>query len=185
MTPLPGLSEAEFAELASRVPTTPPEELKASRGVSLKEGVIDLAGVEGGQALDELFPHGLNIAVDAYGNSWCVDLGGPEWGPVFYVCHDPPIVVYQAATGQEFVRRGQLPEVLECREKPAGDDAVTRAFAAELGEGWELVDLRDPQPGEGFCWGQHGPGTELRRCPQARIFARKRPAKKPFWKKLF
>ncbi len=172
MTPLDGLSEAEFAALARSVPTPPPESLKVSRGVRLQDGtVIDLSGIDGGQALDELFPHALHIAVDGYGNSWCLDLGGPEWGPVFFCGHDPPIVVYQAATGQEFASWGVLPEVLGCRE---------RALPEE--DGWEWFDLRTPEPGDGFCWGLYGPRTELRRHPAERIFGRKKVPKKPWWK---
>lgn len=167
MTSLPGLSDEEFARLAKAVPTPPPESLKRSRGTSL----VDLAGMEGGQALEELFPHALTIAVDGYGNSWCLDLGGPEWGPVFFCGHDPPVVVYQAATGQEFASWGVLPEVLGCSE---------RALAVE-GD-WEWFDLRNPAPGDGFCWGLYGPRTELRRHPTERIFGRKKVPKKPWWK---
>lgn len=188
MTPLPGLSEEEFAELARRFPTPPPQSLRMSRGIELKKGqIIDLAGFEGGdggQSLDELFPHALQIAVDGCGNSWCLELGGPEWGPVFFCGHDPPIVVFQAATGEEFVRqmsrRKGLPDVHECREHLLPEE-----------DGWEWIDLRTPELGDGFCWGQFGPYTELRRFPTERIFGRRRPAprepsaSRPWWKKLF
>ena len=196
---LPGLSSEEFEELAARVPCPPPTVLRQARGINFLTlgdrpacrahgpvSEVNLAGVEGGQVLDEdLFPQGLPIAVDPFGNSWTLDLeSGGGWGPVFFVCHDPPWVVYQAHDAAQFLRQaaaGQLESGVQ-RELPLaqpGDDPVLQGFARELGDGWELVDLRAPQPGDAFTWGAYGPQTLLRRCPHARIFARQRPAPQP------
>jgi hypothetical protein len=50
-------------------------------------------------------------------------------------------------------------------------DELLRAFATELGESFELVDLRRAEVGTGLSWGRHGPRTIVRRHGYERLFA--------------
>jgi hypothetical protein len=73
---------------------------------------------------------------------------------------------------------GQNPGVLEHSAALAGDEQL-RAFASELDDRFEFVDLRSPEIGMGFSWGRYGPRTEVRRHGYERRFAYARPEKQP------
>ena len=51
------------------------------------------------------FPYGLPIAADGYGNFWVVDLHPHtvHWGPIYFACHDPPVILYQADALEQFL----------------------------------------------------------------------------------
>lgn len=105
-------------------------------------------------SLDELLPDAECIKMDVYGNGWLQEADGTVW----FVCHDPPIVILD-------------PQDREPREVPV-----------RTVDGWEEADLT--QPGDSFTWGHYGPGTELeRRGP--RTFARKIEKRKGFFSRLF
>jgi hypothetical protein len=149
---------------------------------------IDLTGRSFSVGLEELFPAGLPIAADGFGNFWLLDLT-PEaaWPvPVFFLCHDPPVVLYQSADLDAFLRDASEDSPLDedalftvWRTNPGtldhaaalAADAELHAFAAELDERFVFVDLRSPASGDGFSWGRYGPRTELRRHGYARLFA--------------
>ena len=120
---------------------------------------------------------------------------GAETAPLFFLCHDPPVVAYQAPDVGEFLHEvfaryepphaSAIQDVREhavtriWRENPAeidrasalaGDDDL-RAFADALDERYSFADLCKPKVGSGFSWGRHGPRTELRRHGDARLFA--------------
>lgn len=166
---------------------------------------IDLTGLEAGQALEELFPEVATVATDGFGNSWGVDLlrENGRWGPIWYLAHDPPVALYQcddlATFIGEVIRMHTPPfaslvdDVHEDRifqigrsnrgaltldEAMASEDEVVRAFAAELDDGWVIVDVRDAVPGAGVSWGRYGPRTELRRWRDEQIFAVRDPKPK-------
>jgi hypothetical protein len=65
-------------------------------------------------ALEDVFPHAKEIAVDGCGNSWILDLTNDSkaFEPIFFPCHDPPVIVYQTDSLLHFVRevvRGSNP----------------------------------------------------------------------------
>src|SRR3712207_9193422 len=37
------------------------------------------------------------------------------------------------------------------------DDPILSAFARELDESFQIIDLRQAKPGDGFSWGRYGP----------------------------
>ena len=101
-----------------------------------------------------------------------------SWQPVFYACHDPPVIAYQAATIEDFLRdtvamwqvdrRSAVDIVHEdvvmqiWRTNPhlqtaarllESTDAVAQAFAMSLPPQALVIDLRHPQFGRGFSWG--------------------------------
>lgn len=179
------------------------EALNLARGLSGAEhvsGDIDLSGETlEGQYLEEFCPRGICIATDGCGNSWTLD---PESGRVYFFCHDPPVVVYQFARVHEFLeqllrtpRQSDLGQALELwrhriwRENPdqlSWAAAVERGgeladWARQLGEGWDFVDLSQPQPGAGFSWGN---ASQIQR--RGNLVALARPVKKAgFFARLF
>jgi hypothetical protein len=117
---MPPLTDQELAAFEGGLPCRPPSEirdlLKSARGFS---GVLDglsFSGVPHGLGAEEISRHGISLAGDGAGNFWVVDLTSDSrsWGPIFYACHDPPVVVYQAEGLshffiQEAIRFGNRP----------------------------------------------------------------------------
>ena len=204
----PPPSQEEIDEVAAGVAALLPRELTAV--------LAETSGVDGIEELDftgrtmdvdvsELSPSGLPFAADGFGNFWLLDLtpADGETVPVFYLCHDPPVFVYQSPTLGEFLhelfRRYEPPHeslVEEVHERHAFDvwhtnrgeldhaaalvrDDELRAFAGELGETFSFVDLRSPEIGTGLSWGRYGPRTDIRRHGDARLFAYAPPEKNP------
>jgi cell wall assembly regulator SMI1 len=206
-------------------PAAPPEELERLEGElglplprELRATLELTTGIDGGalesidftgRTLDvevrELFPAGLPVAADGYGNFWVLDLtpDEPETAPVFFLCHDAPVVLYQAPSLGQFLHetfRMSIPPHASLvddvhddrlfhvwRENPgatarsaalAADDDL-RAFAEQLDDRFEVVDLRSPEIGMGFSWGRYGPRTEVRRHGFLRLFAYAPPERKP------
>jgi hypothetical protein len=151
-----------------------------------------------GFGLEDVFPRGKELAVDGCGNSWGVDLTSDSnvFGPIFFSCHDPSVVVYQTDSLLHFIRevvRGSSPpwksEIADVHgrfvgriwhENPcalshsqclATGDHELKAFAESLDETWEFIDLRTPKLGDGYSWGRYGSSTENRRYGNKRIFA--------------
>jgi hypothetical protein len=199
----PGLSEDELRELEARLPAPIPgdvrELLAYARGFT--GGATSLVDLTGGQIDFEFyaaFPKGHPIATDGAGNFWVVDLlpDSAEWGPIYYVCHDPPVILYQSATLRDFlvelfktsvpphkslvedVHEDQLfkvwqtnPGVLSYEQASVSSDAEIRAFAGSLGPSFQIVDMRQAPVGFGFSWGRYGPQTVVRRHGTSRLFA--------------
>jgi hypothetical protein len=177
----------------------PVPEIRAAQARSLALGLapaptaaeIDAIGAGVGaplpRELAELLPCGLPIAGDGFGDFWALDVtpAATDVAPVFFHCHDPPVLIYQSPDLGHFVHECLLehsPDSLVAavhddaalrvwRERPGavghaaalvGDDADLSAFASGLDAGFEFVDLRAPAVGDGFAWGSHGPRTELR-----------------------
>ncbi|HEX6617369.1 MAG TPA: SMI1/KNR4 family protein [Gemmatimonadales bacterium] len=206
----PPATEAELEALEAALPCPIPDEIRAALRVSkrLANGplesfsLIDLAGF----GLDEAFPCAYSIAHDGYGNYWILDLipDAASWGPVFYACHDPPVIAYQSATVEQFLHetiamwrdgaRSQVDVVHEdvvhriwhdnagltpVAELGDSPDRLLRGFAATLGEASVVADLRAAQLGDGFSWGRFGPRTVVQRAGTERVWALTPPERKP------
>jgi hypothetical protein len=203
---LPGLSRAEMGDFARRVPCRVPEEIEELLGAcGGVEGVIDQVDFAGRLPTFEFetaFPDGLPLATDGFGNFWLVDLH-PEstrWGPIYFVCHDAPVILYQSDSLEEFlvelfrmlepphesliddVHEDRLarvwrtnPGVLSYEQCLRSDDPVLSAFARELDDTFRIVDLRGARPGEGFSWGRYGPNTRIKRFRTHAVFAYQKP----------
>ena len=208
-------------ELAPAVPPDDIDRLGAEVGVPLPrelrsvleyteeiEGplaAIDFTGRSLGCEAAEVFPSGLAIAHDGFGNFWVLDLTpeASETAPVFFACHDAPVVLYQSPRLGHFLHElfrmyesphaslvddvhedrlfrvwRQNPGTLDRATALAGDEEL-RSFAAALDDRFTFVDLRAPEIGMGFSWGRHGPRTEVRRHGYERIFAYAPPERKP------
>ncbi|MDF2770837.1 MAG: hypothetical protein K0S86_330 [Geminicoccaceae bacterium] len=206
----PPATDEQLRRLQAGLPCPLPDEIRDALRVTtgLADGPLEsfsLLDLEG-FGLEEAFPHAYSLAHDGYGNYWVLDLlpGSTDWGPVFYACHDPPVIAYQAPSIEAFLRdvvampvddpRSPIDEVHErvvnriWSENPglrsqgealASPDSAVREFAATLPGDAMIADMRSARRGDGFSWGRHGPRTELRRCGTERIWAIHRPARKP------
>jgi len=206
---MPPLSAPEIASLETELGHPLPDDLRVLLGHT---AAIDGAPFEldfTGRTMDyegrDLFPVGVPIAHDGAGNFWVVDANPdePQAAPVFFACHDAPVVLYQSDDVGDFLHEvfrklepGQTSSVDDVhedrlfhvwRENPGAldhaaalaGDAELRAFAAGLDDRFTFVDLRRPVVGMGFSWGRHGPRTELRRHGYERLFAYAPPERKP------
>ena len=109
------LAEQEIAVLAERLaerlgaplPAELVELLRRCGGLESVLAQVDFSGrtfIEGFEAL-EIFPHGLPIAHDGCGNFWVLDLSphAPDTAPLYFACHDPPVILYQSPSLAHFV----------------------------------------------------------------------------------
>jgi hypothetical protein len=203
----PPLSQGEIDDVARRAGIALPGELvDLLRRCGGIDGVLDLVDFSGRTVNsfggEDLFPHALPIAQDGFGNFWVLDLTSKatEVAPVFFACHDPPVVLYQSPDLAYFVR--ELVRMLVppheslvddvhadrlfhvWRKNPGtqtraaaaqSQDPELRAFAEALDDRFLIVDLRRMGVGMGFSWGRYGPRTVVRRHGEERIFAYARP----------
>jgi hypothetical protein len=200
---LPGLTSRELEQLAQRLPCPIPTEvhdlLAFTRG--FENGPLEsvcFAGMHEIFDFPEIFPHPLTIAHDGFGNYWVVDLHAhsTQWGPILYVCHDPPVIVMQSGTLQHFIKEvsrlanpphaSELNDVHEqatsliwaknpgatpATELRESTDETLRAFATSLDDSCFVVDLRAAKLGDGFSWRRFGPRTHLVRYQSELLFA--------------
>lgn len=198
---LPGLTGPELQAFAATLPCPLPphveELLRHCRGL---DGALDVVDFTGGLEFEheDVFPHGLPVAGDGFGNFWVVDLHShaTDLGPIYFACHDAPVILCQAATLAEFlaelfrmyrpphkslvddVHEDRLakvwrsnPGVLTYEECLASADPVLAGFAAQLDASFQIIDLRTARPGDGFSWGRYGPRTVIKRCGALPVFA--------------
>lgn len=229
---LPPVPDKEINEFRNSLPCYLDEDMTAvlrkTRGLSfVQQGKnsnlpagpintdIDFTGKSiHGQAIDDIMPTGIAIASDKSGNSWMVDLHGGSafWGPIFYVSHDPPVIIYQNSTLEKFIDQvlgslnspwqsdvskvvdhfapaiwSQNPNMMNQPDCLYSTDQDIKAFAQELEEDYRIIDMRRPKVGDGFSWGLSGPETLLRRYGYQTMFAYQYIERdnRPWWQKLF
>lgn len=212
---LPGLDEAGLSALQARFPVPLPAELLSLAGTTRGvEGLLglDLTGETHSVEVGELMPAGLPVAADGFGNFWVLDLtpDTTDVAPVFFLGHDPAVLLYQAPDLATFVDEavkryepphrssvedvrldrlhdvwGSRPGALPRAAALSSPDVALREFAETLDDSWTVVDLRHRQVGGGLAWGRHGPRTRLARHGWERIFGYA-PYEKPrrSWRRL-
>lgn len=212
---LPPLSDAAIEDFARTLPCPLPEEIRElltyASGI---DGVLEGISVTGWQSYEdkELFPFAIDIAGDGTGNFWVVDLtaDSTHFGPIYFACHDAPVIVYQCEGLAEFfleVLKGHTPPCESQLEWVAGsrqfeiwkmnpglltqpdalnsEDAALRDFAGTLEPDWLICDLRNARIGDGFSWGRFGPDTELRRDGNRPIFGYRAAPKRSLLRRIF
>lgn len=212
----PGLTEDQISALQIRVKQPLPKELRML--LSYCSGIdgcldgIDFTGASMAFEHVEVFPNGLPIASDGFGNFWVLDIT-PQTSvvaPVFFACHDAPVVLYQSPDIASFLAEifrmsmpphtslvddvhedrlfdvwGKNPGLMDQPTAAASSDVDLRSFASGLPEHFHVVDLRSASPGMGFSWGRYGHRTELRRHRYERIFGYAKPPRTGLIAKLF
>jgi hypothetical protein len=179
----PGLSDKEIDELAKKLPTQKvPDEirelLKFTKGFEfgpLEE--INFYGV-GKFGMENIFPFSVQLAGDGFGNFWILDIDSKGlWGAVFFVCHDPAVIVKQANNLSEFILQlkayvqdanldlipgkvlmeiwnGDMFFNINDFEKP--EDKALKDSIGLLGKNFAIADLRNASNQTGFAWGKFG-----------------------------
>jgi hypothetical protein len=213
LTLRPPLGNAELRELERRwgAPLAAPmrELLAFASGVE-REGFGDIR-FAGDPDLEfpELSPKGVVLARNDAG-FWMADIAPDgSWGPVFYVCHDPPVVALQARDlagfleqalwGPEMQDRSEIASVTGpaiariWREEPwlasvevarSSPDATLSEFAAQLAPTFSIADLRTMEPGTGFSWGRGGANAQVKRHGRQLIFAVEMRPRESFFRRL-
>ena len=202
----PGLSNTELQDFAHRLPCRIPPEiaelLGACRGFYGTVEQVDFSGRDLMFEFEAAFPYGLPIAADGFGNFWVVDLLPTTitWGPIYFACHDAPVILYQADSLDQFLRElfrmfepphqsliddvhedrlahvwHTNPGVLSHEQCLSSEDPILSAFARELDESFQIIDLRLAKPGDGFSWGRYGPKTQIQRFGTHAVFAYQKP----------
>jgi hypothetical protein len=182
---LPGLSAAEVAALTAQMPTaTLPQEIHKlllyTKGLEfgwLQQVNFDAFGEFG---LQGLFPTCIELMSDGAGNFWVLDINKlGEWGAVFYVCHDPQVIIRQADNLEKFLdqlyeyaslksdswldevynqlsikiweERKMHASIMDVATAIASPDPIINQFAAQQPIGFLLIDLRAEASAKGFA----------------------------------
>ncbi len=99
---MPGLLEREIQEFARQLPCGLSSEIREllsyCRGFfGAAAEPVDFTGRSCSFEMLEVFPHGLPIAADGYGNFWVADLwpDSTDFAPIYFTCHDAPVSCYK------------------------------------------------------------------------------------------
>jgi SMI1 / KNR4 family (SUKH-1) len=190
---LPSLSQTELSDFARQAPCRIPPEivelLSANRGFYGTVEQVDFTGRDLMFEFEAAFPFGLPIAADGYGNFWVVDLHPhtAKWGPIYFACHDAPMILYQADSLEQF-----LSELFRMFEPPhqslvddVHEDRIAHVWQTNPGVlsyeeclqsndpilSAQIIDLRRAKPGDGFSWGRYGSRTLLKHFGTHAVFA--------------
>jgi hypothetical protein len=181
-----GLTEDQINFLDSKLPAQQipidiKELLKFSSGFNFNGLEIAFDGVEQ-FGFENIFPHSVQLAGDGYGNFWVLDVDtNGNWGSVFYVCHDPPVIVKHSDNlGQfiqhvdEFGKKGNQSHlhlihdqiVMSIWQKDFGfidratasnsHDENLKTFASQFEDSFVFADMRNKPIKSGFVWGKFG-----------------------------
>ena len=212
---LPPASQAEIAAAQSAIGCSIPTELREALHVSagFENGPLESFGFldHGGFGMDDVFPHAYPVGHDGFGNYWVLDIveGRDECGPVFFACHDPPVIAFQSASVSVFVREvvalGQpgprspidivhedvtsaiwasKSGLINRETAQASHDAILSDFASGFPAEAVFADLRSPGIGDGFAWGQFGPKSEWKRAGANRLWAAVPPRRRGLLSRL-
>jgi cell wall assembly regulator SMI1 len=215
---LPGLTDEEIDNLAKGVPSGQipndiRELLKFASGFEFS-GLEEITFNGIGQfGFEEIFPNSVQLAGDGFGNFWILDIDQKgNWGQVFYVCHDPAVVVKHSDNLSEFIqhvddfgKNGNTSNLDIIHEKSVmeiwqddnnfieldnvrqSSDTTLKEFALSLADNFVIADLRNKPNKSGFAWGKFGPKIENAvRHSSELLWAIEKPIKKGgFLSKLF
>jgi len=163
--------------------------------------------------LEAFFPNVVELAGDGAGNFWLLDIDYEgNWGPVYYACHDPAVIMKQAENLTDFIRQvhdwakqGDDARFFDLCEHAifkinklrgggfistevakASNDAVLREFAATLPPEYLVADLRNKPVGSGFAWGKYYSVQDRDiRCKELPLWGLKPKQPRGLWARLF
>jgi cell wall assembly regulator SMI1 len=144
----PAMPPAEIERLEVELGVPLSQELRALLGhtAGISGGplpIIDFTGTSLSFGDPDALPWGLLIAGDGFGNFWVVDLTPEEsnTAPVFFACHDAPVILYQSPTIGDFLHEAF--RMLEPPHVSAVDDVhEDRLFNVWRDAPWARAALR-------------------------------------------
>ena len=210
---LSGMSEQEIDEFKKLLPNNflpmeVEELLKFSRG-------FDFYGLEevrfnsfGDFGFEEMFPYSVQLAGDGFGNFWILDVDSKgNWGEVYYVCHDPAVVVKHSQSLAEFIghvdefgKKGSNSNLDTIHEKIVMDIWTSKFGIMEknereynfpndiknqLPEMFLIADLEHEPIKTGFAWGKYGANSKIIRDGDKPIWVIEKKVKQGFLARLF
>ncbi len=209
---LDGMTSEEINEYKKQVPnnflpTEIEELLKFSRGFEffgLEEVRFDTFGHFG---FEEMFPNSIQLAGDGFGNIWILDIDSKgNWKSVYYVCHDPAVIVKHSVNLSEFIKhvdefgqKGNQSNLDIIHEKTVMDiwsekvgimeknekDYDFENGQIQLPEMFLIADLTNESIKTGFPWGKSGPNTKIIRPTDEPIWIVEKRVKQGFLSRLF
>lgn len=209
---LPGMSDQEINNYREQLPSKNlPQDIeellsyaKGFEFYGLEEIRFDSYGHFG---FEEMFPYPVQLAGDGFGNFWILDIDSEgNWNSVYYVCHDPAVVVKHSDNLAEFIKHideygkiGEKSHLDTIHEKVVMDiweekieimqrnekDYDLSLANTELPEMFLIADLTDKPNKTGFAWGKSGPNTKVGRLGDAPIWFVEKKVKQGFLSKLF
>jgi len=187
----PALTDEQINSLASKLPTGQlpndiKELLKFSSGFTFygpEEVTFDGIGQFG---FENIIPNSVQLAGDGFGNFWILDIDSKgNWGSVFYVCHDPAVIVKHSDNLAQFIqhvdefgKKGHQSNLDSIHEKVVMDiwskdfgfvdkatalnsnDETLKTFASKFTDNFIFADLRHKPIKSGFAWGKFGPNID-------------------------
>lgn len=187
----PGLTDQQVDKLATdlpagQIPSGIRELLKFASGFEffgLESITFDGVGQFG---FENIFPYSVQLAGDGYGNFWILDVDNKgNWNSVFFVCHDPAVVVKHSDSLTEFIghidefgKKGKESNLDIIHESSVMDiwskyngfidietarksgDKTLNEFASGLPDNFVIADLRNQPNKAGFAWGKFGPNID-------------------------
>ena len=214
---LEGLSEEQINNITENLPSNLipleiKELLKFARGFEfqgLEEITFDGIGQFG---FEEFFPHSVQLAGDGFGNFWILDVNkNGNWGNVFYVCHDPAVIIKHSENLTQFIEhiddygknlnKSHLDIIhekivwkiwdnteyfIEVETAKNSNDSILKNFALSLPNNFIITDLRNKPIQSGFAWGKFGPKIDKTiRHETELLWGIEKQTKKSFFAKLF
>ncbi len=207
-----GMTENEIEEYRNIlpgkiIPSEIEELLRFSKGFEfygLEEVRFDSYGDFG---FEEMFPYSVPLAGDGFGNFWLLDINSKgDWNSVYYVCHDPAVVVKHSENLKDFIEHvdefgkkasesnldiihekvvmdiwGEKNGIMENNEK----DYDFKNGQIALPDNYLVADLTDKPIKTGFSWGKSGPKTKIIRPSDEPIWIVEKKVKQGFLGKLF
>lgn len=209
---LKGMTDSEIVNFKSQLPNQVlPNEieelLRFSKGFEfsgLEEIRFDAFGDFG---FEEVFPNSVQLAGDGAGNFWILDIDSKgNWNSVYYVCHDPAVIVKHSENLAEFIKhvdefglKGSQSNldiihekiVMEIWNEKVGimerndKDYDFENEQINLPEMFLVADLTDKPIKTGFSWGKSGPNTKIIRPSDKPIWIVEKKVKQGFLSRLF
>lgn len=209
---LDGMTNSEIESLKSQLPdNTLPSEieelLRFSKGFEfygLDEVRFDAFGNFG---FEEVFPNSIQLAGDGFGNFWILDIDSKgNWNSVYYVCHDPAVIVKHSENLSEFIlhvdefgQKGNQSNLDIIHEKTVMDiwnekvgimeknekEYDFEKDQVELPELFLVADLTNKPIKTGYPWGKSGPNPKIIRPTDEPIWIIEKRVKQGFLSRLF
>ena len=157
---------------------------------------------------EEMFPNSIQLAGDGFGNFWILDLDTKgNWNSVYFVCHDPAVVVKQAENLSQFLeqvdefgKKGNISTLDIIHEKIAFDIWSDKNGIMEnndneydffnnkkidFPEMFLIADLKNKPIKTGFPWAKSGANTKIIRPTDEPIWIIEKKVKQSFLSRLF
>lgn len=209
---LEGMTNTEIESFRNQLPnnnlpTEIEELLRFSKGFEfygLEEVRFDSFGHFG---FEEMFPNSIQLAGDGFGNFWILDIdSNGNWNSVYYVCHDPAVIVKHSENLAEFVahvdefgQKGNQSNLDIIHEKTVMEIWNEKIGIMEKNENnydfgnkqtefpemFLVADLTDKPNQTGFSLGKSGANTKIMRPTDEPIWIVEKRVKQGFLSRLF